>query len=118
MYTQQQLHAFRSLVTTVHRLMLLAMVRSYLFDSSKHIYIYDVIIVRIWDTVGNEQVLKAEYKVLSGRMYVHCMFLLSMLLKRGVQKRSSVGWRKQTYRGRWRWTREVNDPLLRHDVPF
>lgn len=26
--------------------------------------------VRIWDTVGEEQTLKGEYKVLPGRMYV------------------------------------------------
>ena len=29
-----------------------------------------VSVVRIWDTVGTDQVLKAEYKVLGGKMYV------------------------------------------------
>lgn len=27
-------------------------------------------IVRIWDTVGADQILKAQYKVLGGRVYV------------------------------------------------
>lgn len=27
-------------------------------------------LVRVWDTVGEDQVLKGEYKVISGRMYV------------------------------------------------
>ena len=31
---------------------------------------FDLVIVNIWDVVGEEQVVKGEYKVISGRVYV------------------------------------------------
>ena len=33
------------------------------------------ILVRVWDTAGDEQILKAEYKIISGRMCVLFVFL-------------------------------------------
>lgn len=30
---------------------------------------FDFLLVNIWDVVGEDQVLKGEYKVISGRMY-------------------------------------------------
>jgi hypothetical protein len=33
-------------------------------------------LVRIWDTLGEEQILKGEYKVISGKMYVTRSLLL------------------------------------------
>lgn len=36
----------------------------------------DLLVVNIWDVVGEEQIVKGEYKVISGRVYV--MFLLSV----------------------------------------
>jgi hypothetical protein len=30
----------------------------------------DLILVNIWDVVGEDQVVKGEYKVISGRVYV------------------------------------------------
>ena len=36
--------------------------------------IHSFIVVNIWDVVGEEQIVKGEYKVISGRVYV--MFLL------------------------------------------
>ena len=31
---------------------------------------FDLIVVNIWDVVGEEQIVKGEYKVISGRVYV------------------------------------------------
>ncbi len=35
---------------------------------------YKQLAVRVWDTVGEDQTLKGEYKVISGRMYVVFFF--------------------------------------------
>lgn len=54
--------------TTVHLLTLLALVWHPL-TSGLNNGLSCIVPVRIWDTVGEEQTLKTEYKVISGRMY-------------------------------------------------
>ena len=68
--------------------------------------------VRIWDTVGEEQILKAEYKVLAGRVYV--VFLHVVLasclqeLVAVVKERFRVGWGEQAYNCCGRRQRQVS----------
>lgn len=33
-------------------------------------------IVNVWDTVGEDQVLKGEYRVISGRVYIRYMLIM------------------------------------------
>jgi hypothetical protein len=37
---------------------------------SKDTSLSDLLVVNIWDVVGEDQIVKGEYKVISGRVYV------------------------------------------------
>ena len=67
MYRTQPLRVLLPLGTTAHLEMPRELV-CVLYDARVHSLIHARAKVRIWDTVGDEQVLKAEYKVLAGRM--------------------------------------------------
>jgi hypothetical protein len=64
---------FRHLATIAHLRISLEPVSyfSMALGTSKGI----VLAVKVWDTVGEDQTLKGEYKVISGRMYVFSVLL-------------------------------------------
>lgn len=68
MFTLPQWHVFRQRDITAHLRILRGMVS---ISSTRVLLSYERILwrpVRIWDLLGDEQALKAEYKVLSGRV--------------------------------------------------
>ena len=62
-------HVYRLPDITAHLLMLLAKVGVLKWVTSFSVDL-DLIVVNIWDVVGEEQIVKGEYKVISGRVYV------------------------------------------------
>ena len=47
--------------------------------------------MKIWDTVGEEQILKAEHRAISGRMCVSCPALLYYRLTPGMHS-NDIDW--------------------------
>ena len=60
-------HVYRRLDIIVHLPMLLAKVGVLKWVTSFSVDL-DLILVNIWDVVGEEQIVKGEYKVISGRV--------------------------------------------------
>ena len=71
----QRWHVYRLLGIIVHLPMLLAKVKYTDWMPTDSLLNVDLFVVNIWDVVGEEQIVKGEYKVISGRVYV--MFFLS-----------------------------------------
>ena len=44
--------------------------RCFKVDYLAQLLTFDLVVVNIWDVVGEEQIVKGEYKVISGRVYV------------------------------------------------